>query len=272
MTQDLFDPLDLEVRRRLRDLVEGPPAPAAARARLATALKLGGPPGGPSGTRTSGSVPRSPPEPSAAPLAATGFAKIAARTSTGWILAGAGMAAVVGAWLATAPRAQVAPRAATSVVVSPQSAPQSSGKEGASLPPSIAAKGGSPDEGTNARPTVEPSDAEGRSAVARAPGSPDGKSEKPALDLSLAAERRWIEGARAALVAGDPKTGLDKLARHAKQFPRGVLAEEREALSVDALVAAARYDDARRRAEAFRVRYPGSLFAPSVNAALQAIP
>jgi hypothetical protein len=112
---------------------------------------------------------------------------------------------------------------------------------------------------------------EPRAATPSAPAS-DGKSEKRAVDRSLAAERRWIEAARAALVAGDPKTGLEKLARHAKQFSRGVLAEEREALSVDALVAAGRYDDALRRGEAFRARYPGSLFAPSVAAALQAIP
>jgi hypothetical protein len=77
---------------------------------------------------------------------------------------------------------------------------------------------------------------------------------------------------RAALVGGDTAMGMDKLSRHTRQFPRGALAEEREALAVDALVATGRYQEARRRADAFRARYPGSLFAPSVAAALQAIP
>jgi hypothetical protein len=142
-------------------------------------------------------------------------------------------------------------------------------KEGALLAPSVAVPSASPGDVFDARRAVEPSvTAEGRAA----PPASGEKADKSALDLSLAAERRWIEAARAALVAGDPKTGLDKLGRHAKQFPRGVLAEEREALSVDALVAAGRYDDARRRSHAFRARYPGSLFAPSVNAAIRAIP
>jgi len=96
--------------------------------------------------------------------------------------------------------------------------------------------------------------------------------KRAARDTSLAAERRLLDAARAALVGGDTALGMDKLARHTRQFPRGALAEEREALSVDALVAAGRYEEARRRADTFRVRYPGSLFAPSVSAALQAIP
>jgi hypothetical protein len=259
MTQDLFDPLDLEVRRRLRDLGEGPPAPAAARARLATALHLGGPPGGPSGTRTSGNVPRSLPEPRALGAGAP-LGKIAARTSTGWILGGAGVAAVVGALLATTPRAPATAHPAAPTAVLREDARTQPTREVAPI-----------DDGASTRSLPESSVAEPRAATPSAPAS-DAKSEKRAVDLSLAAERRWIEAARSALVAGDPKTGLEKLARHAKQFSRGVLAEEREALSVDALVAAGRYDDALRRAEAFRARYPGSLFAPSVAAALQAIP
>ena len=43
MTRELFDPLDLELRRMLRDLSEGPPAPRGARVRLRGALALGGP-------------------------------------------------------------------------------------------------------------------------------------------------------------------------------------------------------------------------------------
>jgi hypothetical protein len=110
-------------------------------------------------------------------------------------------------------------------------------------------------------------------AAAPSVGAPEPAPEKRASrDSSLAAERRLLDAARAALVGGDTAMGMDKLSRHTRQFPRGALAEEREALAVDALVATGRYQEARRRADAFRARYPGSLFAPSVAAALQAIP
>jgi hypothetical protein len=72
--------------------------------------------------------------------------------------------------------------------------------------------------------------------------------------------------------AGCSTAAPEILTKHAQRFPRGVLAEEREALTIDAFVASGRYDEARRRVEGFRSRYPGSLFAPSVAAALAAIP
>jgi outer membrane protein assembly factor BamD (BamD/ComL family) len=120
-------------------------------------------------------------------------------------------------------------------------------------------------------PVAERSDE--AAAPATAPSASQGaKPEKHAIDTSLAAERRLIDAARAALVAGNSASGLERLVRHAAQYPRGALAEERSALMVDALVAAGHYDEAKRRADAFRARYPGSLFAPSVDAALRAIP
>jgi hypothetical protein len=127
------------------------------------------------------------------------------------------------------------------------------------------------DQGAAPAVTPEPSAAgQVRGGERNGPGGQP-KAER-APELSLAAERRLLDAARAALVAGDPKAGLDKLASHAQQFPRGALAEEREALSVDALVAAGRYDDAKRRGEVFHARFPGSLFAASVAAALRDIP
>ncbi|HVV52408.1 MAG TPA: hypothetical protein VHO06_22265, partial [Polyangia bacterium] len=78
--------------------------------------------------------------------------------------------------------------------------------------------------------------------------------------------------ARAALVRGQAEGALAALARHEAAFPRGELAEEREGLFVQALVAARRYDEARARAAAFTRRYPRSLFAPVVAEALGSIP
>jgi TolA-binding protein len=91
-------------------------------------------------------------------------------------------------------------------------------------------------------------------------------------DDRLAAERSLLEIARVALVRGQAAGALAALERHAGQFPSGALAEEREGLLVQALVAARQYDRARERAARFNQRYPRSLFAPVVEQALASIP
>ncbi len=58
-------------------------------------------------------------------------------------------------------------------------------------------------------------------------------------------------------------------ARHdeaARDFQRGTLSEEREALAVRALAQAGRRDEAATRAARFKVRYPRSLLLPVVEA------
>ncbi|MDP3216206.1 MAG: hypothetical protein Q8S73_19010, partial [Deltaproteobacteria bacterium] len=74
----------------------------------------------------------------------------------------------------------------------------------------------------------------------------------------LPAELRWIERAQTALAAGDPGAAQAALRGHARAFPRGHLAEEREALSVQALCASGRAEEARRAAAAFVARHPTS--------------
>jgi hypothetical protein len=91
-------------------------------------------------------------------------------------------------------------------------------------------------------------------------------------DDRLAAERSLLEIARVALVRGQAAGALAALERHARQFPDGALAEEREGLLVQALVDARQYDRARERAARFNQRYPRSLFAPVVEQALGSIP
>ena len=262
MTRELFDPLDLELRRMLRDLSDGPPAPREARARLRSALLLGGGPSPPDGTPSA--EPAQPSATAAGPLQPTGIsariAKTAANAGWMWTVGGVGAAGLIGAWLALGPLGPVG----SDRSAHPTALPETIAVPRAEAAPAIAPA-----------PTADPG-VEQAKALAAAPASPpaaqSAKPEKKAIDSSLAAERRLIDAARAALVAGDSSTGLERLARHAAQFPRGALAEERSALTVDALVAAGRYDEAKRRAEAFRVRYPGSIFAPSVEAALKAIP
>lgn len=91
-------------------------------------------------------------------------------------------------------------------------------------------------------------------------------------DASLRAERKIIEIARTALGRGQLAGALEHLRRHARQFPTGELAEEREALMIQALAAHEDVDEARARADRFRTRFPHSLFAPAVDAAVRSLP
>lgn len=91
-------------------------------------------------------------------------------------------------------------------------------------------------------------------------------------DGGLAAERRILEEALRALGGGNGAAALDALGRHAAEFPRGQLQEEREALWIRALARAGRLDDARARASRFRASFPRSLMLPSIQATVGEIP
>jgi hypothetical protein len=88
----------------------------------------------------------------------------------------------------------------------------------------------------------------------------------------LSAERILLDEARAALAQGDPARALDRLERHRRTFPQPLLAEERDAMWVQALVKAGRYSEARARASSFRKRSPDSLFSSVVDSAIDSIP
>jgi outer membrane protein assembly factor BamD (BamD/ComL family) len=84
-------------------------------------------------------------------------------------------------------------------------------------------------------------------------------------------ERTLIEDARARLKSGDATGALARLGEHAANYPDGQLAEDREALAVQALVHAGQYDAAWTRAAALRARWPNSVFLPAVDATLESI-
>ena len=92
------------------------------------------------------------------------------------------------------------------------------------------------------------------------------------VDSALAKERALLDEARRAIGAGDFKACLTQLTKHGRAFPGGKLAEEREALTINALVGVGRYAEARQKADRFARRYPHSFLAPSVEAAIAAIP
>jgi hypothetical protein len=124
----------------------------------------------------------------------------------------------------------------------------------------------------SAPPIVLPSSAP--TAISTSPpkavaGSPSGESLSG--PSQLAAERRLLDSARSELVGGEPIHALSLLDAHRARFPRGLLAEERDALSIQALVKAGRNDEARTRARAFREHSPDSLFSSAVESAIESI-
>ncbi len=94
----------------------------------------------------------------------------------------------------------------------------------------------------------------------------------PSASSSLSAERALLDNARTALAHGDSARAVALTDEHARQFARPSLAEEREAIAVQALVLQGRYVDARARAARFRAAYPNSLFLPAVDSSVASIP
>jgi hypothetical protein len=70
--------------------------------------------------------------------------------------------------------------------------------------------------------------------------------------------------------SSDPRQALALTAEHARRFPNGMLAHEREVLAIEALARLGRRDDARARATAFSASYPGSPYQSRVDDALGA--
>jgi hypothetical protein len=98
------------------------------------------------------------------------------------------------------------------------------------------------------------------------------RERTPPGDSSWSKERALLDAARRALAAGEPQACLAELGKHARAFPSGKLAEEREAMTINALVGVGRYAQAREKAAIFSRRYPRSFLMPSVEAAISAIP
>ncbi len=109
--------------------------------------------------------------------------------------------------------------------------------------------------------TTSPSgSAEGPKTTARSAGAtPDG---------SLAAEQVLLDAARVALGRHDAAEALRAADRHQRRFPSGKLAEEREAIAIQALILLERPDDARARADRFRRTFPGSALQPAIDEGL----
>jgi len=84
----------------------------------------------------------------------------------------------------------------------------------------------------------------------------------------IVAESALLEAARRALVDGDARVALGRIAQHVRQFQRGLLVEERDALWIQALALAGERGAARARAAAFYRRFPDSIQRDAIERAL----
>jgi hypothetical protein len=118
-----------------------------------------------------------------------------------------------------------------------------------------------------------PSALPGVAVVSRAPTAVASGAAAPAVaqehDDQLAAERALLALSKTAIGRRDYAAALDNLDRHTREFPRGQLAEEREALAIQALQGLGRASEARARATRFKATYPRSMLMPIIDAALQ---
>jgi len=111
------------------------------------------------------------------------------------------------------------------------------------------------------------------SSTAQTPSPPPSAPRLAAHpEADLVAERRLLDTARGALEAEDGPGALQAIGEHARTFPSGVLAQEREAMHVRALLLVGRTADARDRMSRFRQRFPDSVLLPPLESAIAASP
>lgn len=112
----------------------------------------------------------------------------------------------------------------------------------------------------SASPTVPveaPSLQEPLPEVERVEGGPSRKSPPPRQD-ALQAESALLTQARAQLRSGNAGGAQASLDRLQAQFPKGMLAQEREVLAIEVLAARGNASGARQRARAFIKAFPKS--------------
>jgi hypothetical protein len=119
----------------------------------------------------------------------------------------------------------------------------------------------------SAAPSDKPSSAlhPSRAGADAAPGPAKDASAGPEPSSRLREESAAVLAIRRTLLAGNARQALALLARARADFPHGALVEEREALSVRALLGSGQPDAARLRGEAFLRRFPRSPQASDVR-------
>jgi hypothetical protein len=105
--------------------------------------------------------------------------------------------------------------------------------------------------------------------VVRAPTASPLRPPSAPLASDLAKEGEFIDAAREALAHRRPADALTAIEEHDAKYPHGRLAEERDALRVQALVLVGKTDAAHERAASFYRAYPDSIFRAAIEQALR---
>lgn len=129
-------------------------------------------------------------------------------------------------------------------------APAASSKLAPALAPPPAAR-------TKGAPVLSPPEQSQSAPIATTEDAPSRRLEPRRPDL-LKQESELLTQARAQLRSGNPAGAQASLDRLQSQFPKGMLAQEREVLSIEVLSARGNVEGARRRARAFVKAYPHS--------------
>jgi hypothetical protein len=252
-----IDPLPPEIAALLEREKGAYPEDAAMKAavlahtELAVGLGLGGPGGaGGAGGASGGQGPSSPASPALPaapphiPLAATtfGIPTLAAVGLAAFVAGGVVGGAVMRPSPALPPSASAPAIVAPSVSSSAAPEPMSSAAPIASA--SAAARVLSPEPPASAAPSA------------------------PSARGDLVREREILDAAHAALAHGRAADALAAVQRHASQWPRGYLGEEREVVRIQALAASGRRGEAEQLAAQFRAMHPKSMLLPAVDAAV----
>jgi len=96
---------------------------------------------------------------------------------------------------------------------------------------------------------------------------PSHQPEPASTEATSPDEFALLRAARQA-VAGQPERALSLTEEHAQRFPSGMLAQEREAIAIEALAKLGREAQAQSRAHTFLKAHPGSPYRPRIDAAL----
>ncbi len=241
------------VRRVLRSGQRGLPGPDEL-ARLAARLPLGPLPP-PGGSTPKGSLPR----PFAPRLPPAAVPSVLPGALVGAVLA-LGVVGVM-AWRdatstpaptltpASTPTTSAAPIAPPRLVEPPATSAPAEARDPARVRPSTSSSMPRADGPRDEAPSVVES---GAPAIAASPSG-------PSVAIDDETEAHLLQRARSA-VGADPGAALSLAAEHARRFPGGGLAQEREIIAITALVALGRTPEAQARATTLLQRFPGSAY------------
>ncbi len=225
-------PGEVSVQALLDSAKAVPPQPQAVRARVLERAR----------TTAASAPPVNVVAPAARPRFPSHWVGKAAAAAVGVGIAGT-VYALGGGW----PRPEAPVRAASSPAVSSRTAPPA-----VPVPaPAPVAPRPEPPSKSSVLPAAEPA----------APSTPrQGRGQQ-----NYGAELELMRSAHTAYAAHEFANALVLVSEHARRFPRGLLAEEREALRVRCLAGSGRVNEARRVAASFAKRFPRSVLLPRLQ-------